>query len=341
MTGTVVGGDFSGQQFADWKQKGGWFRSDKYGTDYSAMNSDLANIFDQSAMAVYKQVENYATVLKLPTESLKNVSSSMRIVLGDDQKKNEEAINKAFGDYQSKLAEQFRGVLTPFVRAGETLVDTMARLAALESFSASLNEFGGIFSTIAGLSIDAREQLIGFAGGIEAFIAKTQNFVDQYYTQSEKAGLQAGQLLDAFKAIGIDASTLGSREDFRALVESQNVNTEEGRKTFAALLDLGPIFAGVADYLKENNQTLADAAAAAPQVEALKGIFEQQQAAADAQNQMLTGQEQTNEWLGDIFEAISSGNGQIGGFMKLAVSAIDKMNSMFSEYNSRPIASEP
>ncbi len=228
--------------------------------------------------------------------------------------------------------------MKPFQRAGETVSDTLQRLSAIQEFSKGLNEFGGIFSAIANSSIEAKEQLVGFAGGIEAFLQKTQAFVDQYYTQSEKVGLQSAQLLEAFKSIGIDASGLNTREDFRALVESQNVNTEEGRKTLAALLDLGPIFAGVADYLKENNQTLAQAAEAAPQVEALKGIFEQQQQANATQEQLVTTQEETNTWLGDIYGAISSGNDVVSGAVDRFSDALDRFNASFTEYQSRPIA---
>lgn len=340
ISGTL-GGDIGltgGQSWADWTQKGGWFRSDKHGTDTFGLDQQTADALAQGAKAVKNSTAEWAKSLGLPAERLDSITASFRVKMTDNEAENQKVLAGVFADYATQLTNSFADLVKPFQRAGETVSDTLQRLSAIQEFSKGLNEFGGIFSSIAKSSIEAKEQLVGFAGGIEAFLAKTQAFVDQYYTQGEKVGLQSAQLLKAFESIGIDASSLSKREDFRALVESQNVNTEEGRKTLAALLDLGPIFAGVADFLKENNQTLAQAAEAAPQVEALKGIFEQQQQANATQEQLVTTQEETNSWLGDIYGAISSGNDAVSGAVDRFSDALERFNASFNEYQSRPIA---
>lgn len=343
ISGTL-GGDIGltgGQSWADWTQKGGWFRSDKHGTDTFGLDQQTADALAQGAKAVKNSTAEWAKSLGLPAERLDSITASFRVKMTDNEAENQKVLAGVFADYATQLTNSFADLVKPFQRAGETVSDTLQRLSAIQEFSKGLNEFGGIFSAIASSSIEAKAQLVGFAGGIEAFLQKTQAFVDQYYTQGEKVGLQSAQLLKAFESIGIDASGLNTREDFRALVESQNVNTEEGRKTLAALLDLGPIFAGVADYLKENNQTLADAAAAAPQVEALQGIFEQQQQANATQEQLVTTQEEANGLLGDIYGAISSGNDAVSGAVNRFSDALDRFNNSLAEYQSRPINSQP
>jgi len=339
ISGTLGGdaGLSGGQSWADWTQKGGWFRSDKHGTDTFGLDQQTADALAEGAKAVKNSTKAWAESLGLPAARLDAITATFRVKMTDNEAENQKVLAGVFADYATQLTNSFADLVKPFQRAGETVSDTLQRLSAIQEFSKGINEFGGIFSSIAKSSIEAKEQLVGFAGGIEAFLAKTQAFVDQYYTQGEKAGLQSAQLLKAFESIGIDASGLSKREDFRALVESQNVNTEEGRKTLAALLDLGPIFAGVADYLKENNQTLADAAAAAPQVEALQGIFEQQQQANATQEQLVTTQEEANGLLGDIYGAISEGNGAVSDAIVRFGDALDRFGGYMSEFDSRPI----
>lgn len=282
ISGTIAGGDVAAKSYTDWLSKGGWFRSDKRGTDYAALSGEQTASLQTASAAVYTQTREWAKALKLPAESLAKVSYDLRIQLGADEKANAEAISAAFSAYQDKLAGQFKGLLAPFQKAGESLAQTMARLAELQSFSATLNQFGGIFSRIAGASIDARENIISLAGGIEALAQKSQQFVADYYSEGERAGLQAAAIGDALRAAGIDAAGLGSREQFRALVEAQDVSTAQGRQQLVALLDLAPQFAQLADYLTAQGKTLDEAAQSAPQVAMLQQILEQPNPTTDA-----------------------------------------------------------
>lgn len=284
ITGTIAGGDVTGKQFQDWFQKGGWFRSNKSGTDLSELNTNLSAALDLGASGVLNQVQAYAAALKLPADALKSVSTSFRIVLTGEAEADQAAIGKVLGDYQDTLSERFRLAIAPLMKAGEDTSQALARLAGLQMFSEAINDFGGIFSRIAGSSIAAREHLIELAGGIDALMAKAGAFVRDYFTQSEQAGMQARSIGETLAAAGIDAGALGSREDFRALVESLDISTASGREQLNALLNIAPAFAQLGDYLKEQQMTLAEAAKAAPQVaalEALRGQTQDQAAGID------------------------------------------------------------
>lgn len=321
ITGTITGGDVTGNQFQDWFQKGGWFRSDRRGTDLSAMNADLAAALDLGASGVLSQVQAYAAALQLPGEALKSVSTNFRVTLTGQADADQKAIATILTDYETALSDRFESALRPLMKAGETASQALQRLAGLQAFSESLNAFGGVFSRIAGSSIAAREHLIDLAGGIDQLMAKAGAFVRDFYTSSEQAGLQARSVSEALTAIGLDGSALGSRADFRRLVESLDVSTEQGRTQLNALLDLAPQFAQLADYLQEQQLTLEEAVAAAPQIaalEALRGEAQEQAAGIDNVNLAI---EEGNSILAQIREGIAALQASISSGLAAVASA--------------------
>ena len=302
IEGNFSGGGFEGNAYKFFK--GGWFRSDK--TERSALDSDMAGALGAGASAVYQQVKAYAEALGLPAKELANITSNMRVSFTDDAEKNRKAIEEAVTAYGDSLTGSFAEALAPFQRAGETLIETMQRLTVLQTFSESINQLGGIFSTIAGSSIEARESLISMAGGIDALIGKAQAFVKEYYSQDEQAGMLARDITNALTAVGIDTTNLATREDFRALVESRNVETQAGREQLMTLLNLGPQFAQLSDYMKENDVTLEKLVESAPQVAILSKMLDPTQITADKATDMANSLEQSNATLQAIDGKLSS-----------------------------------
>jgi hypothetical protein len=304
IEGTIGGGEVDARQFADWIKKGGWFRSDKRGTDYSSISAETAAALDQTAAAVFNQARTYADAIGLSADALASVQTRIRVQLGKDEAENEKAIAAAFEQYRESLAASLGDALIPFQKAGETLAETLERLAQISSFSNDINQLGGIFSRVAELSVSAKEELIGFAGGIEAFLAKTQAFVQNYYSQEEQFGLQARQIKQALESIGITGN-VSSREEFRRIVEAVDVTTTEGRKQLDALLSLAQAFAPLGAYLEEQGKTLEDVAEAAPQVAILKSILEDAEVQTEWAEKQTAATDRVYDGLttlGDIFE---------------------------------------
>lgn len=334
VSGNVTGGDVTAQNYANWKQKGGWFRSDKSGTDYSSLTDDQGQMLKAAASSVYAQTKAWAETLKLPADELKKVNYALKIQFSSDEKANIAAINTAFAGYQDALAGQFRDALAPFQKAGETLVETMNRLSVITSFSESLNQFGGVFSKVAQLSISAKEELIGFAGGMEAFIAKTQDYVSAYYTDSEKVGLQAKQVEQLLASIGVDGAGLSSKADFRKLVESQNLDTTEGRKMLNDLLSVAPAFAQLGDYLEKNGGTLGSLAGSAPQSALLENILSDQKVQAEYQQKQADSLAALQAIMDRVNSSLNS------GFDRLVGSIEDRMAALQAaiEANGRTVS---
>lgn len=316
VTGTASGGDFTGTNFATKRQKGGWFRSDKNWTETSALTAEVESAFDLAAKTVLEQTKVYAQALKLPAESLSSISQQIRVDLGADEAKNVDAINKAFGAYQETLASQFSASLQPFAKAGESIVDTLSRLGTLQAFSDNLDDLGGVFSRVAGMSYDVRESFIQMAGGMEALSAKALAFAQNYYTRDEVAGLKAAEIQKVLKDNGIGADNVASRDDFRRLVDATDVSTAAGRQQLAVLLDVAASFTQVADYLSETGSTLARVAAQAPTSGAVASLTAQQDDIATAQQVVAIGQvesavDRLGVLLGKLITVVQ-GNGRTG-----------------------------
>lgn len=267
-----AGGDFDGNAFKFYK--GGWFKSDK--TKRSALDPALDTVLDAGGTAAREQIIAYANVLELPASAAENLSHQIKLSfkgLKEDEIKAKLA--EAIGGYQEAMAEQYQAALAQYTKAGETALQTMQRLFTLQTFSEGINQLGGVFSRVAGLSVDAREHLIGLAGGLEQLGAQAMGYAQNYYSRDEIAGLKARELSSVLGGVGLDASGLSTRDQFRAMVEGIDVSTEAGRKQLAAALAAQGSFADVADYIASGGSaTLGSTAAQAPQSAALGSLFD-------------------------------------------------------------------
>lgn len=296
-----AGGDFAGNQFQF--LKGGLFRSNK--TKRSALDGDLEAVLDAGGQAALAQAKTYAEALGLPVEALAGYTQKIKVSLkGLSEQEAQAALAKAVADFQEGLLGRFSAQLEPLRRTGEALSDVAARVAELQIFTKGLNALGGVFGQVAGLSIDAREQLIGFAGGMEALQSQALSFAQQYYSREEIAGVKAREVQAVLAAAGI-GQDVSTREQFRGLVDSTDVSSEAGRQRLAQLLAIGGDFAQVADYLAEVGGTLASAAAQAPASGALADLFSQPaQAQVDAINNVSAGIALTNALLQQVINAV-------------------------------------
>ena len=258
----------------------------------------------------------------------------------------------ASAQFAADMAEAAAKVVlagTDFQKAGETAVQTLERLTAIQGMSEALNPLGGIFSMIANASVGARDELIALAGGIDTLMGQAGSFVKNYYSQDEQMGLQARMISDALAAVGIDASSLQERQDYRALVESfKQADLEDPTKQqqIAALLGLGDQFAGVSDYLRDNNLTLAEAIQNAPDIPILQSMLDPQQATAQATQQMsgqlsgiaaqLTGIQQAADAAAAAAAAAASAAGQAASAAGSAAGAASSAAASADLASARP-----
>ena len=307
ITGSFTAGGVDAQAFQDWFQKGGWFRSDRSGTDLSALGAETSDALRAGAFGVLSSTQAWAAALRLPADALSRVTTQFRVKLTGNAEQDQAELQRLFERYSDDLAATYQAQLRPFQRAGETLSATLQRLAGLQQFSEAINDFGGVFSRIAGLSVDAKEQLIAFAGGIDALLGKTRAFVGAYYSEAEQAGLAARALQQQLGALGI-TEDLRTRADFRALVESTDVSSEAGRQRLAQLLDIAAAFAPVGQYLEAQGTSLSSVAGMAPASAVLQDLLSGPASTQQATVDGLSALQETTE---------ASGNATLGALERL------------------------
>ncbi len=308
ISGAFGGAGFEGQAFTEWLAKGGIFRRDKRGTDYAALGAADDAKLDESGQALLSAVTEWASILGLPVQQLKQVSTAVRVTFSGNAEEDEKAIQAALKSYGDALSGTFTTALQPFQNAGEEVTQTLQRLAGLQQFSRTLNDMGGVFSRVATLGFDARQSLFEMAGGIEAFAQQAQGFISNYYSRDEIAGVKARDVQGVLGSVGI-TQNVNTRDEFRALVEGANVGTEQGRQQLATLLGLQGDFAQVADYLASTSRTLSEAAALAPQSAILQSLLNGsgQSAQVDAINNVGTGVGQVVDAVRELIDVVRSG----------------------------------
>jgi tape measure domain-containing protein len=308
LEGSVSYGGFSGTSYADWKQKGGWFRKDKSGRDWSAVDAALDTGIDESTGMLYDSVIAYAEVLKLPVEWAKNYTQQFSIVWGKSEEENKAILEKALKDFANNLAGVYGPVLKQFQKEGEELFETMSRLASIQMLTTSLAPLGGVFFKIADASLVAREALVELAGGVEAFSARSATYIDKFYSEDEKDALEMLGANRILEDAGIDTSKLGgaTKEEamasYRKAVDSLDPTTEEGMRQYLAYMDAAGLFEAGADILAKTGMNLDQLTAGAPTPEQFAGAPEPQNVSLE----IIGSIETSNGLLGLILKALEA-----------------------------------
>lgn len=254
ISGTIDQSGFSGSMNNRFRQKGGLFRSDKVTMMQSALEPDVAKAIGQSTSAAKASMIEYAKSLGLNADS---VANSVRKFDADiTGLSNEEAIKKIeeeISNYTESLAEEFAPAMERFRNLGETSTETLTRLATtLSDTNEVLGLLGHTLFSTSLASADFAQALVDEFGDLSTFVQTTSGYYESFYTEAERANKATQMLSDSLKEVGV-SSIPKTREEYRALVESQDLTTESGRKTYAALIKMSGVF----DELNPKLDTLA------------------------------------------------------------------------------------
>lgn len=190
------------------------------------------------------------------------------------------------------------------------ITDVIAGVKTLDQISAALH-----MDQLKSLSFDAAAGLIKLAGGIDTLKTELASYYDNFYTADEKNAITASNIKTSLATVGIK-DVPKTREEWRKLMEAQDLNTEAGRKAYEMLLKLSGAFAGItkssddaAAAAKAEAQAKKDAAKAAAE-SAMQNAFDALKASVDAQKAIINAQIQTLNTtlstLTSLFNAIKS-----------------------------------
>lgn len=291
ISGTFSEQGASVQGYEDWFAKGGLFRSNKSGTNYSAVSTELDQFLDAALGQVGAATRAYAGLMSLNADAINGISQTVKINLKDlNEQQQQEAIAKAIGGFGDRLAQELLGtfettvtqrramfgriietsvtewVAGPFVRAGETAGEALARLG--QALGVTNQIFDTLGTTVFAASLqgaDYASRLADVFGGLETLQSATLTYYQAYYSESERLATGTRQMTTALAALGLQLPD--SRAGFRALVEAQDLTTDAGRSTYAALMGLAPAFAELTQAMEQMGASLQK------EVQRLRGLL--------------------------------------------------------------------
>lgn len=234
---------------ADFDQTSSGFLSggNTHNATWGVADSGTTSYIDGMAKAATASAKAYAAALGLNAAAVDGFTKSIEIsTTGLDAAGTKAAIDKAIGSFvDDMVSSAYGGALSALAKTGETSSATLQRVAAdLTGVNAVLAQFG---HGLLGISIDgatAAESLITLMGGVQNMQTQMASYYGNFYTADEQRSNTIKQINSALDGTGFDAAT-GTRESFRKLVESQDLTTESGRKTYAALMSVQGAFASI------------------------------------------------------------------------------------------------
>lgn len=135
-----------------------------------------------------------------------------------------------------------------------------ATVAQINATQAALVSMGEVMPQLSGLTDAAVNSLLSSFGSIDQLASSAQSYYENFYSQAERSAETTRQISEALGDLGLTMPA--TREAFRSLVESQDLTTEAGQKTYAALLKLSPAFASVVAETKALTDSVDETAAA-------------------------------------------------------------------------------
>jgi len=274
VRGSVTASGFSGENYANILEKGGWFRSDKRYTQTNALSADQQSGFSDSTKALMDAARGFASTLGVEANIIDGYNKQITLQLGADEEKNKEAIAKLFGEIGDDLSLLILPSVASFSTAGESVSTTLQRLVSdYATIDEAFTAIGTTFGAVGVSSLGAREQFLAAAGGVEAFATSTAFFHQNFLSEAERNAPVMKAVTEQMAALGL--ASVDTRAEFKDavldLVNSGALTTEEGAKRYAALMKVQD---GFAQVYPEIDRTVAALDTATAMLELQAQIYE-------------------------------------------------------------------
>ncbi len=244
IQGTFGGAGFSGEAYANILEKGGLFRSNKRYVKTGDLSADQDASFDATYKALVDAAKGFASTLGIEAGVIDGYNKQIKLELGKDEAKNQEAIAKLFGEIGDELSQRLVPNLAGFALAGETTSATLQRLVTgYATVDEALTAIGMQFGAVGVASLEARERLLAAAGGLDAFAANTAGFQQNFLSEAERNAPVLKSVTEQLAAMGL--SSVDTRDEFKQVVLGLDLTTDAGAKQYGVLMKMQAAFAQV------------------------------------------------------------------------------------------------
>lgn len=218
---------------------------------------------------IYDSIVGAAKIFGMDIESVKSMldafdidltSVSFKDLSGDEIEKQLLAIFSKIGDDMAGVA--FPGI-EKFQKVGEGLFETLGRLAqefvATDEIARILGkDVSTAFGAVGFASMEARDHLVQLFGGIEELSDGVSKYYELFYSEAERTDRTIAMLEQQFGEFNLALPL--TMDEFRKLVEAQDLSTESGRNMFAFLMQVAPAFDSIASAAKSMADDIYSAA---------------------------------------------------------------------------------
>ena len=262
LVGTLTPDSATGGTQSQWTQKGGWFRSDKSGTDTTAFTTEQNAAFASTYKAILDVSKVLGDTIGADTAALSTRVQQLNIDLtgittAADQ---QAAVVKFFAGVGDTIASELVPGLAQFQQTGEALSTTLQRVATnYATLDVVLQSVDKTFGTVGVSSIAARERLIAAAGGLDALASGVSYFQQNFYTDAQKLEKTQTEVSASLASMGF--AGIKTTEQFKAATLGIDLTTAAGADLFVKMLALAPAFKTVADAADAAAKAAAQTAA--------------------------------------------------------------------------------
>jgi hypothetical protein len=256
--GDIRNGGTDAATYADIKKKGGWFSSDKNSTQLEGIGAEGNRQIAAVLNALGDTVLAAGSVLGLKGDEFTTKLNSFVIDIGKvsfkDMKPDE--IEATVQSIFSKLGDQMAMFavdgLASFQKVGEGALETLTRLAqTYEGVDVVMASMGKEFGQVGMQSIAARDRLVNLSGGLDEFLATSEKFVSDFFTDAERAASMKARIQPTLDQYGLDTSSENAMASFKNVVLGLDLTTQAGAEAYALLTKIGPIYKEIAEIEAE------------------------------------------------------------------------------------------
>ena len=265
--GNILAGGFDASYYADIntsKKAFGITYSRSSDTRLTAADAELERQFGQIFEGFDSAVRAAAGPLGASLSEVERRLSGFVVNIGKINLKDlsgeqiQERLSAVFGAAGDNIAKQALAGLEVFQKVGEGYFETVVRVASsVETVAQTLERLGHVALQAGQSGTAAAMDLVDAFGGLDEFTKQTADYYEAYYSEAERAARTTKELTDALADLGINALP-ASKAAWRDLVEAQDLTTESGRDTYAALIGLSDVFGDLRKAVEEAGQTIQE-----------------------------------------------------------------------------------
>ncbi|OCZ64295.1 phage tail protein [Achromobacter xylosoxidans] len=256
MVGDFNSLGFNGYTSTPWKQKGGWFRSNRNGTQIGALDNDFLSDVGAAFEQMKTNAAGLAEAVGVSASSLATYSDQFRIKLTKDQEENQKLLDEALANIGENMVRSLVPNIADFSKENETASATLQRLGAnLGAANRALKLLDLKLYDVSVSGAATASKLVDAFGSIDAMSQATAQYYQLYYSEAERAKLSLADMADSLK--GVNLALPNTMEELRGMVSALDLTTDAGRKAYVALLAIAPEFAAVMEATTRRGQEAA------------------------------------------------------------------------------------